>query len=206
MRKNLHLLLLIVATCCLLSNVSAANINAAVEYASQSSASDSRPFTVGYEFTTSTNLTINALGYWDDGMGNAHGVGIWDTAGNLLVSTAVQTTDPVVGHFQWGSIPTYSLSSGTYVIAGEYLGNEDPFPDWAEGVTSIPGYSWVTDLQIEGSGLNFPTNSTGGEYGDNGILMADFSVGSAGIPEPGTCLLIAPILLGLAALRRKLRS
>jgi hypothetical protein len=206
MRKQLRLLLLIVGACCLISNVSAAGINAAVEYATTGSETDLRPFTLGYEFTTSTNLTINALGYWVDGMGNAHGVGIWDTSGNLLVSTTVQTTDPVVGHFQWGSIANYSLSAGTYVIGGEFLGNDDPFAYEAQGVTSIPGYTWVTDLWSLGSGLNFPTVGSGGTYGDNGIFVADFSVGSSAIPEPATCLLIAPVLLGLGALRRKFRS
>jgi hypothetical protein len=33
---------------------------------------DSNAWTLGYEFTTSTGLSVNALGYWNDGEGLTH--------------------------------------------------------------------------------------------------------------------------------------
>ena len=66
----------------------------AVEYATSGTLSDSRPFTVGYTFSLSAPVTINALGYWDNGRGSSHQVGIWDSAGTLLTSTTVLGTDP----------------------------------------------------------------------------------------------------------------
>jgi hypothetical protein len=174
-----------------------------VEYTTTGTLFDTRPFTLGYRFTTSVPFNINALGYWDDGLGNDHQVGIWTNGGALLVSTTVLGTDPLTGHFRYHSIPTYALAPGTYVIGGEFLGNGDPFPSSASGLIIQPGFTWNTDLQLFGAGLNFPTVDTGGGYGNNGILAANFSVGEgAAIPEPGTCLLVAAGLL-LTGLRSR---
>jgi hypothetical protein len=190
--------------CCLISQMSAATINPAVEYTSMITTSNSEPFTLGYEFTTTVALSINALGYWSDGEGNSHQVGIWSTSGDLLVSTTVQPTDPVVNSFQWDFISNYPLAAGTYVIGGEYLGNYDTGPYKATGITTIAGYTWVEDRQLYGAGLNFPTHSSGGAYGDNGLLAVDFSVNSA--PEPASFVLASLGLAGLAAAIRRRRT
>jgi hypothetical protein len=197
--------LLVIGSLSLAAVMSAATINPAVEYSTSGTLTDSRPFTLGYEFTTSIAYTVNALAYWDDGLGNNHQVGIWDSVGNLLVSTTVLGSDPLTGHFRYDSILPYSLAAGTYVIGGEFLGNGDSFTFNATGVTTVPGFTWVTDLQLFGSGLNFPTVSTGGSYGNNGILVADFSVNGSTTPEPGTLglMLSAAAVLAGAGFRRK---
>lgn len=182
----------------------AVTISPAYEYTEAGTLNDSRPFTLGFSFSLSSARTVNALGYTTVGFGSNQDVGIWDAGGNLLASTTVSTSDPVVGHFAWASIPNLALAAGTYVIGGTYNGG--PFPSGAAGVTSAPGYSWITDLQAFGSGLNFPTVSTGGGYGQNGIPQVNFSLAGA-VPEPaGWALMIGGFGLMGGALRLRARK
>ena len=193
-------LILVIALWCVAPvPVAAAPITPAVEYATTTTNFDSRQFTFGYQFMTSVVFDVNALAYWVDGRGNSHQVGIWDSVGNLLVSTTVLSTDPTVGHFQWHGIADLILPPGTYTIGGEFLGNNDLFPMDPVGVATIPGYIWLADEQIIGSGLNYPTVSSGA-YGQNGILAVDFSVVSGvAVPEPSTLLLLGAGLASLLA-------
>jgi len=175
--------------------VHAAPFTAAVEYASSQILFDNRPFTLGYQFSTSVPFNVNALAYWDDGLSQNHQVGLWDSVGTLLVSTTVLNTDPIQGHFQWDSIPIFTLGPGTYTIGGEFLGGAGSFPSNAVGVVTVPGFTWIKDEQQFGAGLNYPTVTTNG-YGQNGILVPNFSIGSA-VPESSTVLLLTA---GLASI------
>jgi hypothetical protein len=68
----LTLLLSLFAT----ATVSAGPFTPAVEYSSIGIDFAFRPATLGYKFTTSVSLDVNALGYWVDGQGHNHQVGI----------------------------------------------------------------------------------------------------------------------------------
>jgi hypothetical protein len=181
-------------------------IDPAVTYTSVSDLSDDRPFTLGYEFTLSQSETVNALGFWDNGDGYDHEVGIWDSQGNLLTSTDVLGSDPEVDGFQWDSISDYILAPGTYTIGGQAYegGNSYDFAYDPSGLVSIPGYTWVGAEQLYGAGLNDPTNNDPG-YGNNGIFDVDFSVtGGSSVPDgASTLVLLGGAIAMMGALRRK---
>jgi hypothetical protein len=183
----------------------AVTISPAVEYTTAGVLYDGSPYTLGYSFALSGPVSVNALGYWDNGRGSNHQVAIWDTAGTLITSTTVLGTDPIVGHYVWGAITPITLGAGRYVIGGEFLG-DGSFNSYASGIVSIPEYSYGQDLQVYGAGLNFPTATYGG-YGDNGILEVSFSVGGA-VPEPASwALMIAGFgIVGFAMRRRTLAT
>jgi len=177
-------------------------ITPAYEFTSQSALGDSRPFTLGFSFSLSGSTTVQALGYWEGMVDASETVGIWDTAGTLLASGTVSQSDAHIGHFLWASISPLALSAGTYVIGGTYNGG--PFASNASGVTTMPGFTWLSDRQVYGSGLNFPTVDTGGGYGTNGIPEVNFSSTGIGVPEPATwALMIGGFGLAGASLRRR---
>jgi hypothetical protein len=185
-------------------SVSAASISPAVEYTSVSTVSDQRTYTLGYSFSLSAPVTVNALGYWDDGRGQDHQVGVWDSSQNLVAFTTVLGGDPVVGHFRWDTINNLVLPAGQYTIGGAFLGFGASFPVQATGLSTISQFSWIADEQAFGPGLNFPSFSSGA-YGQNGILAADFSVATStvSVPEPKAWLLT---ILGFGALGAALRA
>jgi len=181
-------------------------INPAVQYVSTTTLNDSRQFTLGYSFSLSGPVTVNALGVWDDGFGSSHQVGIWNSVGALVTSTTVLGTDTLVSNFRWGTIANTILGAGQYTIGAQVYENgaSYAFPGGPTGVTTIPQFTWIADEQLFGAGLNDPTSSVGG-YGQNGILTADFSVttSESSIPEPLTVSLFGTGLAGLAVLRRR---
>jgi hypothetical protein len=195
--------------CSLTAFQAKADLTPVVEYTSTGALYDTRPFTLGYEFQLSRTFDITALGYWAPGLVVANGyqatqqVGVWDSSGNLLASATVSDTDPIIGHFQYQTISTLVLGPGTYMIGGTYDGGV--FQSFATGVTSQPGYTWVTDEWTYGPGLNDPTTSSGGTYGANGIFQVDLATSSTATPEPGYYGVLALGVGTLAAManRRK---
>ena len=74
------------------------------------------PQTLGDVFTPSTDITVSSLGvfdYRDNGLGEAHMVGIFDNSGALLASTLVSagTANPLEDHFRYAAITPLKLSA-----------------------------------------------------------------------------------------------
>ena len=179
--------------------VHALPFNPAVEYVDSGALIGAGLYTLGYQFSTSVPFNVDALAYWIYGNGNSHQVGLWDSLGNLLVSTTVLLdTDPIQGHFAYHAIPMYSLGPGTYTIGGEHLG--DIFPAAATGVVTVPGFAWIQGVTATGSGLIYPTDTYNGGSGPIAILIPNFSIA---VPEPSTLIFLASGLLLCYGWRRK---
>jgi hypothetical protein len=195
---KLNILPLIFLAAAAASQIKADVMNPMVQYGSASFDFSTAPYTLGYQFTTTISFDINALGYFNDGFANNHEVGIWNMDGALMVSTDVLGTDPVTDNFAYDALSSdFILEPGSYVIGGEYVGSGN-VPVGLVGAITLPGYTFVRDEQNFGSGLNFPTTTTNGAYGADGILAVNFSVepSTSAIPEPASAVLLATMILG----------
>ncbi len=181
----------------------AAQIAPAFTYTGGSTAFDTRPFTLGYSFTLSDTTTINALGYWSGGDLSSHRVAIWDMSGHMLTSGTVSGADPLDGNYRYDSIAPLLLGAGSYVIGGEFFSGN--FPINLTGVNNAANYGWTQD-RYAGVGFTFPTSTSAGGYGQQGIALVNFSIAqTAAVPEPATwaMMLVGFGAIGATTRRRK---
>jgi len=113
---------------------------------------DSR-LSIGFEFSTLSNVTIDSLGYFDCG-GDAfltpHTVGIFDSSGNLVTSTTLGTgtSSTLNGQFRYQNIAPVTLPGGqSWTLAATTGGNQDA---WAYG----NAYSADGPVTLEGMSTN----------------------------------------------------
>ena len=172
------------------------------------------PITLGWAFTLSAPITVNALGLFDvdgDGLAGEHGLGLWTSGGSLLALATISdaNSSPVgstssLGNWRFTAIVPLVLAAGEYVIGAGYAvsnstnstGFGDQFVADAT-VSTAPGVTF--DEARFGPGFGFPLNSTfilpDGFFGPN--LSA---VPFAGVAEPASLLLLGTGLAGLTGL------
>ena len=177
--------------------------------------------TLGWQFTTNANVTVDALGYYDlagDGLAVSHDVGIFDSGGTLLTSTTVApgVVDALVGSFRYAPITPYTLTAAqTYTIGGttDTIGNPAGFDFWGFNVIGL-----TTDPAITvpaGAGRFKPT-------GGNSLLFPDLigdsqvfagpnfliAPAASAVPEPCSLALLTTGALPLLCIgrRRRLRA
>lgn len=165
--------------------------------------------TVGYRFSTSRDLTISALGFFDDqedGLLSSHDVGIFAAGSQaLLASTTIAAGSSAYlqGGFRWAALTPLTLSPGTYVIAATLPGDPatfDPVHYSASSPTTIAGLIIAAESltqAVDPLSLVMPTVDEGVGYG---FFGANFATPQA-VPAP------LPLLGAAAAFRcsRRLR-
>jgi hypothetical protein len=182
-------------------------------------------FVLGWQFTVNpaNSLLVSSLGWFDDsnnGLTQAHTVGIYNSVGALLVSAVVPTgtSGTLFNGYRYTSITPFMLTNGqSYTIAGTNTSDI-----WAYGGTPAPGTTGLTfDSNITvssnpsvlnangGATLAFPTVKPNQPTGYKFFGGPNFRIGgtqSASTPEPGTmALFVGVATAGLFLLRRRVK-
>jgi hypothetical protein len=167
-------------------------------------------YSLGFQFTTNDALTVKSLGFYDynqDGLTQDHDVGIYDASANLLFSTTVLTTDPLVGFFRFHDITPYTLSAGqTYYIMA--VSGAEKYTYFTQGFTVDSSITYVTDVWYWDFNLDpprpqktyfltFPNGSSRTTQAQGGAYFGpNFSTDYVA-PLPGSLFLVASGLLSL---------
>lgn len=150
-------------------------------------------FTVGYEFAVSQTITVDRLGFYDegnDGLVTAHDVGIFDLCGTLRASGTVLagTGSTLNGNYRYVSITPVVLAAGTYRIGAVVFngGSNDRF---LYNVTTVATDSTVTFVRGKinngVASLQFPTlDATATGLSEKGCFGPNFTFAPGGTP-PG---------------------
>lgn len=174
--------------------------SAAIDFTSEFDYTNNN-WSLGFQFAANSNITVSALGFYDDlgnGITGNHDVGIWTDGGVLLASTTVLPTDVLSNHFRYHSIAPLNLMAGqTYRIAA-VTGSDN----YAFGLGGFVVDSQITFLNAAyntttiGSGLlDFPDQlqETDGYFGPNMMISPTTSA----VPEPASMTMLG---LGVAGL------
>ncbi|MCU0796088.1 MAG: DUF4082 domain-containing protein [Akkermansiaceae bacterium] len=173
--------------------------------------------TMGYAITPTTNLQLNALGFWDagsDGLPAAFQLGLWQSSTEtLLASVTIDSTDALdasltVEGGQWRYetlLSPITLTSGSTYTLGFFNPVEMSFSDYlffnSFTITSDPAVSLSLERYAINTGsLSFPSFPFVSIDAYPGQVNAQFTV----IPEPSATTLAA--LGTLALLKRRRRS
>jgi len=163
--------------------------------------------TLGWEFTVSSPITVDALGLFDvgaNGLGDPHFIGLWTLGGTLLASTTIDTANstPVastsaLGNWRFTPITPLILAAGEYVIGATYGTNSTNSTDFLvafANASTVPGVTF-DQARFLGFGGGFP--AVAAPPFNDGFFGPNLSVVAA---EPASLVLLGAGLAGLSGL------
>ncbi|WDE03634.1 DUF4082 domain-containing protein [Thalassomonas viridans] len=161
--------------------------------------------TIGWEFTTSTDIQVDSLGVWDefgDGLAEEHAVGIWTLDGTLLTSAIVGsgTSADLDSSFRWVDIPSFALDAGSYVVGAYFSDNSDRGAA-RSSYTTASEITFNQNLFLYNNGFTLPTSHWSGF--DGGNFGANFKFTAASVPEPSALFLFGLGFIGMALRKAK---
>lgn len=164
-------------------------------------------YNIGFKFQTNEAISVQALGFYDygqDGLGESHGVAVYDSNGALLVQGTVSPSDSLDGlfHYTTDFLPINLDADKVYHLIGYANSSADKVAGIFTGVTVDPAVSFGGNLSSWGGPLKFIDKGDGAGY-DYGWFGPNMKIG-APIPEPisGVFLLMG----GAVLLRGKSRK
>lgn len=166
------------------------------------------PFTLGFQFSTNSAITVTSLGVFDsdqDGLNEQHPIGLWDDAGTLLASAIVPdgSSGMLVNQFRYVSIAPILLNSGGVYRIGALDNGVDPL------IGPGAATDFVTDMAISFLGNSFIMGGTLTDPPLGGTNPAffgpNFLFRTAAVPAPGVLGLLGTGLLGFGFILHKQR-
>ncbi len=211
-------LFLAMAVCGLLvASGQTVNAGLVVDFTGGAPASPTGDTIGGWEFQVTSTITVNALGFWDEGangLTNRHDVGLWDISQNLLASTTVTTASTPVastssaGQWLFNAIAPLSLTPGNYVLGATFANNDADLARLNTIATTTAGVTFVTARQSASSSLAFPTIlSPGLNAGIFGPNLLTQNPQTSPVPEPATLGMAGTAaVVGLVLARRRAKA
>ena len=214
-KPNMTAWLSYVVLCVVALLVPTASFSAAIDFASAPVAHDSQ-LSLGFVFTTNADVEVTSLGYYDedqDGFLTNHEVGIFNSNGQLLISTMLTagSESHLDGLYRYRAVTPITLPANeTFTIAATTGGNAD-------------GFAFGTNATISGfvvdPSINVASDAARFIYQDDDILRLPTDAfiytiyggpnfngrvnDVSGVPEPATATLALSALAALQLWRRK---
>jgi len=191
----------------------AASMNA-IDFTVPGINSTNSQWSLGFQFTTNKTVNVTALGFYDDdqnGLTEAHEVGIFDDRGTLLVNVTVNPEASLDGFFRYTSVaPTVLQAGKTFFIAAATGAEKYTFNPTDFSVN--PNITFVASAFRASTTLVFP-GDTLASSGDNPgrLITSDTNTGYFGpnfkaddvVAVPTPALLPGLLSLGVSVWRKR---
>jgi hypothetical protein len=166
--------------------------------------------TYGWKFTVgNTPIEVSHLGFFDvqlNGLVDSHQIGIWDTAGNLVVQDTVPsgTAGSLVGAYRFEPVsPTLLSANTTYHIGAHFPSLNDTALAFASAQTYASEITYLNASYSQPAGFGNPFTDFSGA--NHGVFGPNFQFTQfTPVPEPEHyALMMGAGLVAFACIRKR---